>query len=599
MFLDPRSFNGMQEHNYMESYCNKYRESNDKFTEFYLSDDYETYIIEYTGDILKAFEKIDYAAITVTGPVFALVAAPKGELNRLLDDIPEIIYVENSFPYTLSPSEVVDTNSYYNFMEGTNSSLNGEGVIVGIISTGIDYLNPRFTDVTGNTRVIAIWDQTLQQGPKPSSIAYGTEFSSENINDAIKLKNNGGDPYTIVNHRDEKGDGTSIAGIIGGRKLDPKDLLVSAAPKCEFAIVKLKNAKKSTLELNGIDKEGVDVYESADIRTALLYLSELQIKENKPMVIYTPFGSNIGGHDGDGPIERFIDSLIQRRGLEAVGNTGAEAMAHTHTSGVISSTGKEQIIEISVDPRQKDLYFIIWAKRPDKISIGLTPPTGNGTGRIPAIFTEGEEVRIQIGSNVATVRYHVSFTNGDQYIGVLIRNVQSGVWKVNVYGDYIVNGRYDVWLFQRYLLYENTKFLINDPFITLRLPSTAVNVLATSYYDSKTRVPVPMSGRGFTRDGRIKPDVCTGGTDILTTGLEGKDIVISGAAAAGAIVCGAVALVMQWGLVQGNDKNLFTPKIRSYIIKSVIEVDGVIYPNPQCGYGMLDFKKLYETLGVL
>jgi len=238
-------------------------------------------------------------------------------------------------------------------------------------------------------------------------------------------------------------------------------------------------------------------------------------------------------------------------------------------------------------------------RRPDRMSIGINPPIGNGTGRIPAIFTEGEEVRIQIGESTATVKYYVSFINGEQYVGILIRNAYSGIWKITVYGDYIVNGRFDAWLFQRDLLYEDTRFLINDPFITLRLPSTATSMLTASYFDSQTKTPVPISGRGFTRDGRIKPDVCVGGTNILTTGLNGADIVISGAGAAGAIICGAVALIMQWGLVLGNDKNLFTSKIRTYLITSVTEMEGITYPNPQSGYGMLSFKKLFETLDVL
>lgn len=599
MYNYSASYGERYEHKKAQSNLNGFRQSNERFKQFYLNPDYETYIIEYTGDILKAFESISYAAITVTGPVFALVALPKGELNTLLQDIPQIIYVEGSFPFSLSPYKAVNTNDYYNFMDGTNSALNGEGIVVGIIDTGIDYLNPRFMTRDGNTRIISIWDQTLQQGTSPKSIAYGTEFSKEDIDLAIKAKNTGKNPYDIVVHRPENEHGTAMAGIIGGRRLSDKDFFTSAAPNCEFAVVKLKKAKESTLEQTGVDKEGVDVYESADIRMALLYLSELQAKTNKPMVIYTPFGSNVGGHDGGGPIERYVDSLTQRRGLEAVENTGEEALANTHTSGMFSSTGEERIIEVSVDPRQKNLYVSIWMRRPDRVSIGINPPIGNGTGRIPSIFKEGEEVRIQIGESIATIKYYVSFINGDQYVGILIRNAYSGIWKITVYGDYIVNGRFDAWLFQRDLLYEDTRFLINDPFITLRLPSTATSMLTASYFDSETKTPVPIAGRGFTRDGRIKPDVCVGGTNILTTGLNGADIVISGAGAAGAIICGAVALIMQWGLVLGNDKNLFTSKIRTYLITSVTETEGITYPNPQSGYGMLSFKKLFETLDVL
>ncbi|MEG0772452.1 hypothetical protein [Clostridium sp.] len=129
---------------------------NDKFKEFYLRDDYETYVAEYIGDVASSFQKIDYGAIEVTGPTFALISVKPGMLMRLLDEVPEIIYVENSYPFTLSQLERVEASTYTNFMGNTNSNLKGEGIIVGIISTGIDYLNKHFISNDGKTRIVSI-----------------------------------------------------------------------------------------------------------------------------------------------------------------------------------------------------------------------------------------------------------------------------------------------------------------------------------------------------------------------------------------------------------------------------------------------------------
>ncbi|MEG0772453.1 hypothetical protein [Clostridium sp.] len=228
--------------------------------------------------------------------------------------------------------------------------------------------------------------------------------------------------------------------------------------------------------------------------------------------------------------------------------------------------------------------------------MGITPPIGNPTGKIPGIFSNGEEIRIDMEGSIATIQYFVSYVNGDQFVNILIRDVKSGLWKISLFGEYIVNGRYDAWLFQRDLLYEETKFMVQDPLITLMIPNTSMNILSASYFDSKTATPAIKGGKGFTRDGRIKPEVGVLGTDVLTTGINGQNIIVSGSAVAGAILCGAVALIMQWGLVEKNDVNLFTPKIRTYLIRSVIQQAGVSYPNPESGYGLLSFEKLFENL---
>lgn len=569
----------------------------ENFKKSYLSEEYENYILYYFGNIEEAFKNIDYAHVYSFGPLFTMATVKKGMLDSLIEDVPEIYYAEKSYPYTLSGLERLETSTEFKLIKNENSNLKGDGVIVGIIGTGIDYLNQRFTDDFNKTRIIALWDQTIEGGKVPAPpLFYGSEFSREDIDKAINTKTLGNDPYSIVNHRDEIGYGTAIAGIIGGRKLNPEDPLISVAPKCEFAIVKLKEAKKSTLAMNMVDVTKVPVYEATDIRTAIVYLTQLQLKENKPMIIYLPLGTNIGGHDGASPIENFIDFFGDRRGLAFVCDTGSQGDTATHTSGIIRYTRDVQTIEFNVDPNQRSFYTSIWCTRPDKVSIGIVSPTGSSVERIPPILLNGEFIHYDIDESKVTMQFYLSTTNGIQFVNIYIRNITSGVWKINLIGDYIVEGRYDAWTLQRELLKPETKFFNPDPFITLTLPSTANNALTNSYFNTRTDEITESSGRGFTKDERVKPEVCSPGTDILTTSPNGENIFVSGAGAGGAVLGGAIALILQWGIVNGNDKRLYPPKIKTYLIRSAVRKPGIEYPNQEYGYGILSIDKLISDL---
>ena len=63
----------------------------------------------------------------------------------------------------------------------------GEGVIVGIADSGIDYTNSVFRNQDGSTRILRLWDQVTD-----------TVYSESDINQALMLENS----YTKVNSRD-------------------------------------------------------------------------------------------------------------------------------------------------------------------------------------------------------------------------------------------------------------------------------------------------------------------------------------------------------------------------------------------------------------
>ena len=92
----------------------------------------------------------------------------------------------------------------------------GKGVLIGIVDSGIDYENPDFRNEDGTTRILALWDQTIQNGKPPEGYHIGTEFtSSEQINEALHMEVRE-ERYRIVPSRDTSGHGTAVAGIAAG-----------------------------------------------------------------------------------------------------------------------------------------------------------------------------------------------------------------------------------------------------------------------------------------------------------------------------------------------------------------------------------------------
>lgn len=569
----------------------------EEFKNYYLSEDYETYFIEYFGDIATALKNIDYAHVYITQKFFSILFVKRGMLSALIESVPQIIGIQQNFIYTLSELVMKNDTSNAAAIYEESIPLDGEGVIVGIIGTGIDYLNPRFTTDTGESRIVAIWDQNINKRTLPSFFPYGTEYNKANITDAIKTAIIGGSPYDVVPHKDEVGHGTALAGIIGGRNLGDGDGLKSIAPKCEFAIVKLEGIRESTLELLGLDRNLKNVYQVSTIAAAINYLSDLQVQLKKPMVVYLPLGSNFGGRDGGTILERFIDNITDRRDFSVVTNTGNQGRGETHASGIIENTGDIKDVFITVGELQKSLALTIYIKRPDIISFSITSPLGNSTSKIPIPTLEEQNKYLVFEENGISIRYLAQErVTGSVNLNIIIYNTVERVWKITLFGDYIVNGLYDSYLLQSELLKEGTRFLEYDPNTTLLTPCTSSNISSTSCYNQLNNTVIETSGKGLPRSGKIEPVLTIGGVNILTTGINNSLILGTGSAMSGAILAGAVALIYQWGIVDGNLPELYPPRIRNLLISGTVRDDNKVYPNNEWGFGKLNFDALYEVL---
>ena len=97
------------------------------------------------------------------------------------------------------------------------------------------------------------------------------------------------------------------------------------------------------------------------------------------------------------------------------------------------------------------------------------------------------------------------------------------------------------------------------------------------------------SGRGTERGENFrKPDLAAPGVDIMTTVPGGGYAPATGTSFATPFVTGAAALLMEWGITDGNDPFLYGEKVKAYLQKGARSLPAFSeYPNPQIGWGTL------------
>lgn len=561
--------------------------------EFYYMPDTENYLVEYRGNFKEQIDRVDYACGDIINETIGVIALHERNLDRLLRDVPEIIYVDFRATYILqniSPSNVDNINS---IKINPYLNLTGRGVLVGIVDTGIDYLNQEFMREDDTSRILSIWDQTIKENTSATEY-IGATYSNEQINEAIKAYRNNQDPYAIVPSRDEIGHGTKIASIIGARGYNTD--IKGIAHDCEFVIVKLFESSNFKKILRENRTPEVPVYNNSEILAGLEYLRKIFVREKRPMVICICLGSNSGAHDGTALLSRYITFLGTIRGICLVAGVGNEGASQGHASGFLAARGDVKSIPLNIPREIKYLSFYIWVQKPNRASLEVISPDGESSKVIEAKKDKEETYRFVFTNTEMNVKYYdiESFT-GHQVIRLRFYNIKTGVWRLNLVGEYIINGRYDIWLPPKSILPENTVFLEPDPFNTLQIPSTATNIVSVSYYGYNNAL-VAASGKGFNTDGLINPDIATMGINILTTDGMGGVTTFSGSSAATSIVAGCCALLLEWGIIKGNDFSMYSKKIISYLTYGAYRNPLYRFPNRETGYGDLDLLGTFNVI---
>ena len=448
-------------------------------------------------------------------------------------------------------------------------NLTGRGVLVGIIDSGIDYANPVFRNADGTTRIRNLWDQSLSENP-PAGYLIGTEYTSEQINEALRQPTIE-QRRQIVPSQDISGHGTAVAGVAAGNSQEYRGV----AYESDLIVVKLGLPR-----LNGFPR-------TTELMQAIDYVIRKALEYGQPIAINLSFGNTYGAHDGNSLLEQFIQDAANRwKNVICIG-TGNEGNTAGHVSGILDEN--EQVeIELAVQENETGLNVQIWKAYYDLVDILLEAPSGVRIGPIQEIL--GSQ-RFRIGETEILLYYgEPSPYTIDQeiYMDFLPRTdyITSGIWRIILVPREIISGNYALWLPSESVLNEGTRFLSPSVQGTLTIPSTAFRTIGVGAYNSATMTYADFSGRGA--GARIKPDLVAPGVNVRAPIPGGGFGEFSGTSFATPFVTGSAALLMQWGIVDGNDPFLYGEKVKAYFQRGAREILGFEeYPNQVVGYGAL------------
>ncbi|WP_312647923.1 S8 family peptidase [Aminipila sp.] len=464
-------------------------------------------------------------------------------------------------------------------------NLNGGNVLMAFVDTGIDYTQEVFKYEDGTSKIKYIYDQSIP-GTPPAGFPLGTEYTNEQINAALTSDT----PYEVLPHRDASGHGTFLASVAAGRSVGD---FIGAAPDSEIIMVKLKKAYPFYLDRYLVPVEQENAFESSSVMLGIQYILKKSKELKRPVVICIGLGSNYDSHDGFGALEEYLYYTCNIPGVCTCISVGNESQAKHHFFQQFSEEGAPQNIDIKVGESGSNLFIMITNRICDRISASVRSPTGELVNRVPAKSGSTFTTQLVLEPSEIRITYFYPLEgSGDQVTIVRIRNASAGVWTVTVYGDIIIDGRIHAWLPLTGFVSPTVEFLSPNPYNTVTSPATAFGAIRCGAYNSLRDSLYPKSSWGPTRVEANVPDLVAPGYQVggfYPTGYGTMD----GTSVATAITAGACALMLQWGIVEGNDLGFSTPLIRAYLIRGCRRNDVISYPNPQWGYGTLNLLQSF------
>lgn len=552
------------------------------------SEDYADLLIENISEqsILQKFSEYSIHPINF---LLSVVNVPVSYITN--QTIQELGY--GVFPSLLGPvsQASLESSGIPRLRNIPNFNLRGQGVLIGIIDTGIDYTNPIFRHEDGTTRIASIWDQSISSGKPPEGMVYGSEYTRVQINQALKSDN----PLEIVPSTDENGHGTMVAGISGGNEV-PESNFYGVAPDTEFVIVKLKPAKKYLKDFFFIP-ENVVCFEENDIAFALEYLLKVNSLLNRPMAICIAVDTNQSSHDGRGTLSSMVSLLAATEGVAIILAAGNEGNGRRHFSGKVDKASGLITVELNVSENVNGFSMELWGQRPSTFSIDITSPSGEFKPRISAGRDEYTELTFVFESTVIHLDYQmVESQSGDQLILFRFENPAQGVWKINVYERGDLNQPFHIWLPMSGFITDDTFFLRSDPYTTILTVGNALVPITVTAYNTADDSLYSSASKGYTRLGEVKPDIAAPGVEVIGPTLNKTFSGFSGTSVSAAHTTGIAAMLLEWAIVKGNLTSMSSIEMKKLLIRGARRELDIEYPNRDWGYGILDIYNVFDSL---
>lgn len=535
-------------------------------------------------EYLRTHPEVRLGAVLSGG--FAVLYTAVENLRNALNGLRQDYIFTTPQVYTTMGREDLISAGILQVSELPSLDLRGRGVIIGFVDTGIDYTNACFRYEDGTSKIHSIWDQT-HLGTPPIETPFGEVFHQDEIDEALRAQ----DPYSIVPHTDSDGHGTFLASAAAGRNMGE---LIGAAPDAAIIAVKLKKASEPLLNAMQVPPEQGSAFSSTDIMLGIDFiLNEAAALNNAPVVICIGLGSNFGSHDGRTALEQYIEHITRRPGTIVCCAAGNESSARRHTAGRLMRTGNIQPVGIRVAPGVRAFNVLITSTIRDRITVSIKSPTGEIIGRVP--FGNNVEYRrnLLLEDSYVIISYSQSFTNA---AFVQVFTPAPGIWNINLHGDTVLAGEYHAWLPVTGLVDRGVEFIQPDPSYTLVIPSTSSGAIVSGAYNSRNNATYVNSSWGPTTDGRILPDFLSPGVGVLGCYPNNRQGVMTGTSVSSAITAGACALLLQWGVVEGNLPVMTGEIAKGLLILGCTRNPARVYPNVQSGYGRLNLIQSFYRM---
>ncbi len=557
-------------------------------------------IVKYHGSLERLREQNIVVEELIAG--YAILTVPENLID-VVSQTPEIEYVEKPKRFYYQQTEPAGASCFPPVTMRT-PFLNGSGVLLAILDSGITWDLEVFRKADGSTRIRYLWDQTipLEQttgentqretdsvnrfGRVPAGFSMGTEYTEAEINEALQMGVL--ERYRRIPSRDNTGHGTAVAGIAAGRSTD--GLYTGAAPAAELIVVKL-----------GLPRED-SFPRTTEIMRGVTYVLRKALELNQPLVINLSFGNSYGSHDGSSLLERFLDNAAEiGRTVICVGS-GNEGNARGHFAGNIT---RDSRVELAVGNYQRSLNLQLWKNYSDVYRIRLQSPGGE-TAELSSNIQGGKyTIQLEQTRILAYLGEPLPYAVAQEiYLDMIPLQgdyINEGIWILGLEEVETVTGQYYLYLPAGSGTGDTTGFYRSTPQVTLTIPSTASKVITVGAYDPVYDSYADFSGRGYAdisrtvgvaTAGLTKPDLVAPGVNIQAPDVYGSFIPVTGTSFAAPIVSGAAALLMEWGIIRGNDPYLYGEKVKAYLRKGARPLRGEReYPNDRVGYGCLCIKQ--------
>lgn len=240
-------------------------------------------IIKYSGNL----DSVREIAVRVTElqNEYAIIRIAESRIG-ILSGIPEVEYVEKPKRLFFQAAEGRRV-SCINAVQDARLSLYGQGILIAVIDSGIDYANADFRNTDGSTRIRYLWDQSLNlaEGENtPKEYGIGVEYTKEQINEALNAQTLS-EQRRIVRSQDISGHGTAVAGVAAGNGRNSGGIYAGVATESELIVVKLGNPMQ----------EGFP--RTTELMMGMDYVVRKALELRMPVAVNVSFGNTYGGHE--------------------------------------------------------------------------------------------------------------------------------------------------------------------------------------------------------------------------------------------------------------------------------------------------------------